>query len=389
MGVTGPRGFVASGIACGIKASGDPDLALVCTEDRTAHPAAGVFTSNKAKAAPVLTSRAHLDTSKGKAAAVILSSGNANAQTGKAGLSATELMCDRMASHIGTTPEEILVCQTGLIGVPFPIDRIETGIPRLVDGLGSDYAAGLGAATAIMTTDTVAKEVLIDGTGWSVGGMAKGAAMLSPNMATMLAVLTTDAPAEPELLARVLKSAVNQTFNEMMVDGCCSTNDTVILLSSGFGATASEADLHEAVTNACDQLSEQMVADAEGGTKVARIVVNGASSDSDALKAARKVAGSILVKCSINGADPYWGRVVSELGSAEVDFDPDRVAVSYGGVTVCDRGIAVGHDAGAVALHMAGDRILIECELSQGNGSASVITCDLSHGYIDENRGTS
>jgi glutamate N-acetyltransferase/amino-acid N-acetyltransferase len=241
----------------------------------------------------------------------------------------------------------------------------------------------------MMTTDTVPKEVLVEGSGFKVGGMAKGAAMLAPNMATMLAVLTTDAPSEPGILTRILKNAVSSTFNDMTVDGCCSTNDTVVLLSSGLGSAVSEAELQEAVESACASLSEQMVADAEGATKTAKVVVTGAASDTDARKAAHKVAGSMLVKCSLNGADPYWGRIVSELGSAGVDFDPDRVAVAYGGVTVCSGGVAVAHDEAAVAMNLASDRVDIACDLNLGTGTASVITCDLGHGYIEENRSTS
>ncbi len=388
-GVTGPRGFVAAGAACGIKESGAPDLALVCTHDRRPVPAAAVFTTNKAKAAPVLVSRAHLDSTGGHAAAVVCSSGNANAQTGPAGRHAAERMCELIASGIGSSPEEVLVCQTGLIGIPFPIDRFESGFHGLVGSLDGSADAGRLAAVAMMTTDTVAKEVLIEGIGFSVGGMAKGAAMLSPNMATMLAVLTTDARCDAEALSRILANAVADSFNELTVDGCCSTNDTVVLLSSGLAGAVPDDTLDEAVTQACGHLAEAMVADAEGASKVARITVSGAATDAQAAQAARRVAQSMLVKCSLNGADPYWGRIVSELGSAGVDFDPDRVAVNYGGVTVCSQGIALGHDSAAVAKHLAGNRVEIGCDLDLGTGSASVLTCDLGHGYIDENRGTS
>jgi glutamate N-acetyltransferase/amino-acid N-acetyltransferase len=389
MGVTGPRGFVASGSACGIKASGAPDLALVSTEDRKAVPAAAVFTSNKAKAAPVLVSRSHLDRTNGHAAAVICSSGNANAQTGRDGLDAAERMCQLVASGIDAQPAEVLVCQTGLIGVKFPLECIESGAPFLVEALDPSAQAATRAAVAMMTTDTVKKEILVEGEGFSVGGMAKGAAMLAPDMATMLAILTTDAPCEPEALSGILRRAVSASFNEMTVDGCCSTNDTVVLLSSGLGNLRSEGDLQYAVSRACAALAEQMVADAEGSTKTARVVVNGAGSDDDARALARQVATSLLVKCSLNGADPYWGRIVSELGSAGVAFDPDQVAVSYGGVTVCRDGVAVAHDSSAVATHLSGSHVDIECELGLGSGRASMLTCDLGHGYIDENRTTS
>jgi glutamate N-acetyltransferase / amino-acid N-acetyltransferase len=389
MGVTGPRGFVASGLACGIKSTGAPDLSLVATEDRKPVAAAAVFTSNKAKAAPVLVSSSHLERTDGRAAAIICSSGNANAQTGREGLSAAERMCELVATRIGSSPEHVLVCQTGLIGVPLPIERIEAAAPQLVEALDPSKDAGARAARAMMTTDTVMKEVLVEGAGFSVGGMAKGAAMLAPDMATMLAILTTDAPCEPAELSRILRSAVASSFNEMTVDGCCSTNDTVMLLSNGLGQRAGDADLQQAVSQACSDLAAQMVADAEGATKVVRVAVSGAESDHEAGKAARKVASSLLVKCSLNGADPYWGRIVSELGSAGVEFDPDKVVVSYGGVTVCRDGVAAAHDPTAVVSHLSGSTVEIECDLGLGPGRASMITCDLGHGYIDENRTTS
>jgi glutamate N-acetyltransferase / amino-acid N-acetyltransferase len=375
MSVTSPRGFVASGVACGIKSSGALDLALVCTEDHKAVPVAAVFTSNKAKAAPVLVSREHLEVTTGRAAAVILSSGNANAQTGAEGKSAAAEMCELVASGIGSSPEEVLVCQTGLIGVRFPIDRVKGSIPDLVGALGSSDDDGDLAATAIMTTDTVDKQVLVTAEGFTVGGMAKGAAMLHPNMATMLAVLTTDAQCEPEVLERALEQAVSRSFNEMTVDGSCSTNDTVIVLANGAAGPAGEVELTAALSQACAVLAEAMVKDAEGATRVACVTVTGAASSADARLGARKVAN--------------WGRVVSELGSAGIDFDPDSVAVSYGGVTVCESGIAVPHDAVALAKHMEGDRVEITCDLGLGSGKGSVLTCDLGYGYIDENRTTS
>jgi glutamate N-acetyltransferase/amino-acid N-acetyltransferase len=388
-GVTGPRGFVAAGAACGIKQSGAPDLALVCTHDGRPVPAAAVFTSNKAKAAPVLVSRQHLENTRGRAAAVVCSSGNANAQTGNEGRRAAERMCELVARGIGSATEEVLVCQTGLIGTPFPIGKFELGLPGLLGSLGAGEDAGRQAAIAMMTTDTVRKEVLVEGDGFSVGGMAKGAAMLSPDMATMLAVLTTDAMCEPDALSRILTNAVAGSFNEMSVDGCCSTNDTVALMSSGLAGTVPHDRLHDAVARACASLAEQMVADAEGASLVARVTVSRAATEAEAAIAARKVAQSLLVKCSLNGADPYWGRIVSELGSAGVAFDPDRVAVSYGGVTVCSEGVAAEHDSQAVAAHLAGARVEIGCDLGLGTGNASLLTCDLGHGYIDENRTTS
>ncbi len=389
MSVTAPQGFAASGIACGIKASGAPDLALVASTGGVV-PAAGVFTGNLAAAAPVQVSRAHLAATAGHAAAVVVSSGNANAATGAGGVAAAQRMCVLVGEGLGVVADEVLVCQTGLIGIPFPLAPVESGIPVLVQSRLGDRDAAVRAATAIMTTDTVRKEVTVEGMGFTVGAMAKGAAMLAPNMATMLAVLTTDARCDPDVLAAALRSAVEGSFNRMSVDGCTSTNDTVLVLASGASGTSVGADgLADALGQACGDLAEMMVADAEGGSKVSHVVVTGAASDAEAHRAARKVAESALVKCSLNGEDPYWGRVVSELGSAGVAFDLDRVEVSYGGVVVCRDGVAVDHDAMAVRQHMQGHAIELRCDLGLGPGTGAMLSTDLGHGYIDENRTTS
>ena len=389
MSVTAPEGFVASGLASGIKASGAPDLALVAATGGPV-PAAGVFTANLAAAAPVQVSRAHLAASAGRAAAVVLSSGNANAATGAPGVAAALRMCALVGEGLGVSASEILVCQTGLIGVPFPMAPVESGIPVLVEARVAGRDAARRAATAIMTTDTVCKEVVVDGTGFTVGGMAKGAAMLAPNMATMLAVLTTDAHCDPGVLSAALRHAVEATFNRMSIDGCTSTNDTVLVLANGASGTPVPVDsLTDALEQACGELAGMMAADAEGASKVARVVVKGASSDEEAHRAARKVADSLLVRCSLNGGDPYWGRVVSELGSAGVAFDLDRVEVAYGGVVVCRAGVAAEHDDGALRAHMQGRAIELSCDLGLGAGTGAVLTTDLGHGYIDENRTTS
>jgi glutamate N-acetyltransferase/amino-acid N-acetyltransferase len=231
--------------------------------------------------------------------------------------------------------------------------------------------------------------VLVATADYTVAGMAKGAAMLAPNMATMLAFLTTDAGVEPSALADVLRIAVRDSFNTLTVDGCMSTNDTVVLMASGLAGPTDPNLLTTLVTEACGDLAAQMAADAEGGSKVVRVRVTGARSDGEAERAARKVADSMLVKCSLNGEDPYWGRVVSDLGSAGVEFELDRVAVDYGAVTVCDAGVATEHDRVALARHLAGDHIEIHCRLGLGDGDAAVTGVDLGHGYIDENRTTS
>jgi glutamate N-acetyltransferase / amino-acid N-acetyltransferase len=352
--------------------------------------AAGVFTANLAAAAPVRVSRAHLARSAGRAAAVVLSSGNANAATGTAGTVAAERICALVGHGLGVDGTEILVCQTGLIGIPFPVHHVERAVPELVETRRADRDGAQRAATAIMTTDTTRKEIVVQGQGFAVGGMAKGAAMLAPNMATMLAVLTTDARCDPVTLSDALHSAVGTTFNRMTIDGCTSTNDTVVVLASGeSGTTASLDALGDALGRGCDELARMMAADAEGGTKVAHVVVRGAASDDEAHRAARKVADSALVKCSLNGADPYWGRVVSELGSAGVSFDLGRVDVSYGGVVVCRGGVGAAHDEPAVRAHMDGAAIELCCDLGLGLGTGAVLTTDLGHGYIDENRTTS
>ncbi|MGH9101210.1 MAG: bifunctional ornithine acetyltransferase/N-acetylglutamate synthase, partial [Acidimicrobiales bacterium] len=286
--------------------------------------------------------------------------------------------------------------QTGLIGIPFPVEVLGAVGP-VVAARSEGEDAGRAAAEAIMTTDTVVKQAVAHvepatvgvRVRCTVGGMAKGAAMLAPHMATMLAVLTTDAEASPATLQGLLRDAVEWSFNRVTVDGCTSTNDTVLLLASGEAGPVPEDRLGAAVAEVCQSLATQMVGDAEGATKLARVVVTGAKTDAEAHAAARKVAGSLLVKCSLNGADPYWGRVVSELGTAGVAFDLDRVSVSYGGIVVCARGVAVPHDAGAVAAHMGARSVEISCELGMGTGEGAVLTTDLGYGYIDENRTTS
>lgn len=387
MSVTAASGFVAAGIAAGIKASGRPDLALVATADGRPVPSAGVFTRNRMTAAPVITTRAHLEATAGHSTAVVLNSGNANAATGEQGVADAEAMCAAVATALGTTAESVLVCSTGLIGIPMPIDVITAGIPALVAARSTD--GGAAAATAIMTTDTHPKEVVVTGDGFVVGGMAKGAAMLSPNMATMLAVLTTDAEASPEQLKAALVAGVADSFNVLDVDGCTSTNDTVLLFASGTAGPVDQSALDSAVAAACRDLAEQMCGDAEGATKVVRFSVTGATDDAQALTGARYVSRSNLVKCSWYGCDPYWGRIASDLGSCGIDFDPARLSVSYGGVVVCRGAVDAEHDDAAVAAHMAGRHLEIVADLGLGSGTATILTNDLSHAYIDENMGTS
>jgi len=383
--VTAASGFVAGGLACGIKESGAPDLAIVATADRAPVAAAGVFTTNLAQAAPVQVSKQHLAT--GDAAAVVLSSGNANAATGAAGRRDAARMCELTAAGLGLDATAVLVCSTGLIGIPMPMDALEAGIPKLCGQLGSE--GGADAARAIMTTDTLPKEAVARAGAATVGGMAKGAAMLSPAMATMLAVVTTDAAVAAPGLQRSLAVAVASTFDCLSVDGCRSTNDTVVVLAGGAAGAVEEHAFTDALTAVCGSLAEQMARDAEGATKFVRVVVRGAWSDTQARVAARAVANSQLVQCSLNGGDAYWGRVLSELGASGAHLDPERVDISYNGVTVCRDGIGCAHDAAALAGVMAGRDIEIQCDLRLAHGRATVLTTDLSHAYIDENRRTS
>ncbi|MDQ3569887.1 MAG: bifunctional glutamate N-acetyltransferase/amino-acid acetyltransferase ArgJ [Actinomycetota bacterium] len=387
MSVTTARGFVANGIACGIKPGDQPDLALVASEAGRAVPAAAVFTSNLATAAPVEVTRSHLSATGGRAAAVVLNSGNANAATGARGRAHAEDTCALVAQGLACSPREVLVCSTGLIGIPLPMDPLRRGVPAVV--AGSSAAGGHAAAEAILTTDTRAKEVVVHGDGFSVGGMGKGAAMLAPDMATMLAVLTTDAEVSSSGLLAALRSATASSFNILSVDGCTSTNDTVIVLASGRRGAVHDDAFADALTWACIDLAEQMAADAEGATKLVRITVTGAVSDGEAMAAARKVADSLLVKCSLYGQDPYWGRVVSELGSAGVGFDADLVSVAYGSEVVCRHGLAAPHDPALVSEHLRGRQVTVSADLGLGSGTATVITSDLTHGYVDENMRTS
>jgi glutamate N-acetyltransferase/amino-acid N-acetyltransferase len=397
--VTSVEGFEAAGIAAGIKPSGNADMAVVATADRRPVPAAAVFTTNLACAAPVQVSRAHL--ADGRAAAVVCNSGNANAATGEPGRRDARRMCELTATALGIPTTDVLVCSTGLIGIPMPMEPIERGIPSLCRALEPGPDAGARAARALMTTDTLPKESrasadLGDGRRIHVGGMAKGAAMLAPAMATMLAVLTTDAPVESEALHRALELAVRDSFNALVVDACTSTNDTVIVLANGASGGASigprGAAFHalvDALTATCDDLAHQMAADAEGATKLVRLTVRGARSSDDARRAARAVASSQLVQCSLYGQDPYWGRVLSELGASGAFFDPEAVDIAYNGITVCRDGVAAPHDEAAAHASMKQRDIEIVCDLHAGSGSALVRFTDLTHAYVDENMGTS
>jgi glutamate N-acetyltransferase/amino-acid N-acetyltransferase len=401
MSVTAPKGFVAAGLAAGIKASGRPDLSLVATADHQPVTAAGVFTTNLVAAAPVQLTRRHLAADP-RAVAVVLNSGNANAATGEPGLLVAEGTAALVAEALGCNRSHVLVCSTGLIGIRMPIEPFTTGVPAAAAALAATPEAGRAAAEAIMTTDTVPKEAVAGfdagGAAVTVGGMAKGAAMLSPAMATMLTVITTDAAVEARALQVALTRAVDASFNLMTTDGSRSTNDTVLVLAGGAAGgppiTAGTPEAHalaDALTAVCASLSDQMARDAEGATRFVRLTVKGARSNAEALRAARAVAESQLVKCSLFGGDPYWGRILSELGASGAFLDPDRVDIAYNGVTVCVGGVAApgGFDADALAKSMQQKEIEVTADLRLGNGEATVTTVDLTPGYIDENMRTS
>ncbi|MGA5065091.1 bifunctional glutamate N-acetyltransferase/amino-acid acetyltransferase ArgJ [Streptomyces exfoliatus] len=378
MTVTAARGFLASGVSAGIKTSGDPDLALVVNRG-PAPAAAGVFTSNRIQAAPVRWSRQAL--ARGTVTAVALNSGGANACTGPAGADDARTMAGQTALALGIAPEDVAVCSTGLIGVPLPMDRVTAGIALAAARLTSD--GGRDAAVAIRTTDAVHKTAVASRSGWTVGGMAKGAGMLAPGLATMLVVLTTDAVADAPLLDTALRAAVRTTFDRVDSDGCMSTNDTVLLLASGAsGVTPSAADLTEAVHAVCLDLARQLIADAEGASKEIEIAVVGAASEDDAVTVGRSVARNNLLKCALHGEDPNWGRVLSAIGTTDAVFDPDRLDVAVNGVWVCRDG-AAGEPREKVDL--TGRRVTITVDLRSGEASAEIWTNDLTAAYVHEN----
>ena len=373
-----------------MKEAGSPDLMLLATDDRQPVAAAGVFTSNLMTAPPVLVSRDHLRASRGLAVGIVINSGNANAATGDQGRRDAEAMCAHSATQLGCGVEHVLVCSTGLIGFPLPMDAITTGISRLAPTLASTEASGADAAEAIRTTDTRRKEATVHRDGYVVGGMTKGAGMIAPNMATMLGVLTTDAAVDAATLADLLRAGVGRSFNRLSVDACQSTNDTVLVLASGrSGREPTGDELGGAIEEVCLDLAYQIAGDAEGHTKVVTVRVRGAVSDGDAELAARRVADSLLVKCAWYGEVPYWGRVASELGSSGARFEPDRLVVRYGPHTLVDGGVAAGFDETEVVSYLRQPDLEVTADLGLGDGSSFVITNDLTHAYVDENMGTS
>jgi glutamate N-acetyltransferase/amino-acid N-acetyltransferase len=385
-GVTATPGIRAAGVTAGIKPSGKPDLALVAADATV--PAAAVQTRNQVKAAPVVVTARHV--ADGRARAVLLNAGNANACTGPDGLAVAEESTAAVAAQLGCRPADVLVCSTGVIGVPLARDPLLAGIPLAVASLTASADGGAAAARAILTTDLVTKEVAVraedDGGACVVGGMAKGSGMIEPAMATMLAVLSTDAPVGGPVLKATLRDVVARTFGRISVDGCMSTNDAVIVLATG---TAQRAPSLSAFTRAlytvCAQLAEDIVRDGEGAATLVRIRVTGARSEADGVALGRAIANSALFRTAIAGGDPNWGRVLAAMGASPVSFEPERVSVAFGGVTVCRFGVATAFDRGQAAVALKAPEVTVTVDVGVGEAEATFLTCDLTHGYVSIN----
>ncbi|MBU6148013.1 MAG: bifunctional glutamate N-acetyltransferase/amino-acid acetyltransferase ArgJ [Actinomycetales bacterium] len=381
MTVVTPRGFRAAGVAAGLKSAGGLDCALV-VNDGPQWEAAGVFTRNRVTAAPVLWTRAAC--ADGRLRAIVLNSGGANACTGPAGFADTHRTAEHVADALGVGAIDVGVCSTGIIGRPLDLPRLLRGIDAACAALGSDESAGRSAAEAIMTTDTVAKTVSrVDPQGWAIGGMAKGAGMLAPGLATMLVVLTTDAKLPASVLHEVLTDVVSRTFDRLDSDGCQSTNDTVLLCANGAaGVAPGVAEIRQALTEVCTDLVHQMLDDAEGATKQVTVEVTEAATVADALLVARAVARSNLVKCAVHGEDPNWGRILAAVGTTAAAFESDRLAVAINGVDCARAGAAISP---IPVVDMSGRQVRLSVRLGAGPEAAEIWTNDLSAGYVHEN----
>jgi glutamate N-acetyltransferase/amino-acid N-acetyltransferase len=387
--VTAPLGFRAAAVESGLK-PGQPDLALVVADRPCA--AAGVFTTNRAEAAPVVVSREHL--LGGRARAVVVNAGCANAATGDRGLADAREMACLSATALGCRPEEVVVASTGVIGVHLPMDKLRAAIPRAAAALSWD--GGALAARAIMTTDTKPKEVAVafpvGGVTARVGAMAKGAGMIAPNMATLLAFFTTDAAIEPSLLRLALADAVGEGLNRITVDGDTSTNDMAVVLASGVvdapAIAAGGRDytaFRDALAQASRALAEMIVRDGEGASRIAEVRVEGARTAAEADRVARTIAESPLVKTALHGGDPNWGRILAAVGRSGVDIDARRLSIWIGDVWVADNGQARAYSEDAAHAAMTADPVRIRVHLGQGTVAGWMWTCDLTHGYVDIN----
>lgn len=378
MSVTTPLGFSAAGIAAGLKSNGRLDLALVVNAGPQ-HVAAGVFTSNRVKAAPVLWSQQALTDARLKA--VVLNSGGANACTGPDGFADTHRTAELVAEGLGIGAVDVAVCSTGLIGLRLPMAAVEAGIAAAI--LAASAEGGTDAATAIMTTDSVVKEALWQGDGCSIGGMAKGAGMLAPGLATMLVVLTTDAVLDHGAANSLLAESCRLTFDRLDSDGCMSTNDTVILMGSGAsGVVLSPGRFQQALMEVCSDLAGQLLRDAEGASHEIAITVTGAASEDDAVEVGRSIARSNLFKCAVFGRDPNWGRVLAAIGTTSAAFEPDAVDVAFNSVQVCTGG-SIGQPRHLVDL--SAREVSVEVDLHAGAQSATIYTNDLTYDYVKEN----
>ena len=378
MSVTAAAGVRAAGVTAGLTPSGRPDVALV-VNDGPEHVVAAVFTSNRVEAAPVTWSRQVV--TDGRADVVLLNSGGANACTGAQGFLDTHRSAELAAEAVGVSAGDVVVCSTGLIGELLPMDKIESGITAAAGSLSAD--GGEDAATAIMTTDTVAKECTGFGSGYTIGGMAKGAGMLAPSLATMLVVITTDAVLSTEQADEALRAATAMSFDRIDSDGCQSTNDAVVLMASGAsGVSPQMGEFTAILTQVCVDLAEQLIADAEGAAHDITIDVQGAANVDDALEVARSIARNNLFKCAVFGNDPNWGRVLAAVGTTSAAFEPTQLDVAINGVMVCRSG-GVGDDRAGV--DMSQREVKVEVFLHAGDADATVLTNDLTHDYVHEN----
>ncbi|MFZ4843690.1 bifunctional glutamate N-acetyltransferase/amino-acid acetyltransferase ArgJ [Mycetocola saprophilus] len=378
MSVTTPSGFIAAGVPAGLKSTGKPDLALVVNTGPEKN-AAAVFTSNRALANPIIWSKEVIK--DGRVDAIVLNSGGANCFTGQQGFQTTHATAEAVANGLGISATDVLVCSTGLIGEQLDLGKLTAGVEAATAAL--DENGGEHAAAAIMTTDTVPKTSEFLATDWAIGGIAKGAGMLAPGLATMLVVITTDASLAPADLDAALREATRVSFDRLDSDGCMSTNDQVTLLASGAsGVTPDLADFTAALIQVCSDLAEQLQGDAEGASHDIAIIVTGAETEADAVEVGRSVARNNLFKAAIYGNDPNWGRVLAAIGTTSAPFDPYNVDVSFNGVRVCHEG---GPDQSRDLVDLTPRSVKIEIELNAGSAAATILTNDLTHDYVHEN----